>query len=246
MVLAQLIIRDCFLLFPVSLRANDIIHPPLVAGGCTEHTSHQMIVPVRMGKSMKRIEFIHTKFVGGNKDRTAGAQGDITHTVSHSAGANSSRRIVAAACCHLNILGDTELLRNFRKHRAYRLIAFINLRKLLFLNTADLAHFLRPAAILHIKQQHAGCIRHIRTVYAGEFVRNIILGQHNLLNSCEILRLFIFYPKNLGRRKSRKGNIGRILGKLILTDNIVQIIALLGSSPIIPQNRRTNHLIVLV
>ena len=83
-------------------------------------------------------------------------------------------------------------------------------------------------------------------MHTGQPVCQIILRQHDFLNSCKIFRFFIFYPQNLGRRKSGKGNVRRIFGKLILTDYIVQIIAFFIGSAVIPQKSGTDNLIVFI
>ena len=83
-------------------------------------------------------------------------------------------------------------------------------------------------------------------MYAGELIGNIILGKHDLCNPCEILRFLIFYPQNLGRGKTGKGDIRRVLRELFLSDNVVQIVALLKSPSVIPQKRRTDDLILII
>ena len=80
----------------------------------------------------------------------------------------------------------------------------------------------------------------------GQLVSNIILRQHDLSDPCEILRFVFLYPEKLRCRKSGKCDIRRILGKLVLADLIVQVIHLLLCTSIIPQDRRADHLVILI
>ena len=59
MVLTQLL--NSLLFRAIILRADNIIHPPFITAGSAEHTAHQMIAAIRMGKGMERIKLIHAK-----------------------------------------------------------------------------------------------------------------------------------------------------------------------------------------
>ena len=144
-------LRDRRLLCPIVLRADDLVHPPLIAGRRAQHTAHQMVMSIRMGKGMQRIIFIHCKLIGGNKDRSARSERNIALTVSNCSGSHCCRRVIPCTCCYLYGFRQTEVLRDFGEQRADCLIAFIDLCKLFFMNTADLTHFFRPAAVLHIE-----------------------------------------------------------------------------------------------
>ena len=54
MVIAEFVVGDGLLLIRKSLCADDIFHPPLVAGCCRKHAAHQMIGAVGMIKQMDR------------------------------------------------------------------------------------------------------------------------------------------------------------------------------------------------
>ena len=83
-------------------------------------------------------------------------------------------------------------------------------------------------------------------MYTGKPIGQIILRQHDLLDAREILRLMLLYPQHLRCGKSGKSDICRVPGKLFLSDHIIQIIRLLRGASVIPQNCRTDHLIVLI
>ena len=71
MVPAQL--PDLSLSSCIVLRSENIVHPPFVAGSGAEHAAHQMIPPIRMGESVKRIVIVHAKAFGRNENRPTGA-----------------------------------------------------------------------------------------------------------------------------------------------------------------------------
>ena len=81
MIPAKIVVRDRPLLGSVIVGADDIVHPPLVAGCGREHTAHQVIVPVRMGKGVKRIVLVNAKAPAGNKNRAGGAERDVASTL---------------------------------------------------------------------------------------------------------------------------------------------------------------------
>ena len=165
MILAQLL--NGFLLSCIIFGSNNLIHPPFIAGSSTEHAAHQMIMTICMSKCMKSIVLIYTKFFRRDEDSSAGSQRNIASSVSYCSGSHSSCRIVTCSCYDFNRLWNTKLFCDLRKHISYCLIGLIYFCQLLFGNTADLHHFLGPAAVLYIKDQHTGCIGYVRAVYTG-------------------------------------------------------------------------------
>ena len=92
--------RDLLLLACIILRANDLVHPPLVAGSGAEHTAHQMIFAIRVGKSMKGIVAVHTELFTGHKDRSGGSKRDIALAVADGSGSHGCRCVVSGSRCH--------------------------------------------------------------------------------------------------------------------------------------------------
>ncbi len=166
---------------------------------------------VRMGKCMKGIIFIHTEFITGNKDCARGSQGNIAHTIPYRSGSHSSSSVIPCAGNHLYAFRKSQFFGHFRLQSTYHIGAFVNARQLLFAHPADFHHLFGPALMLHIEQQHAGCIGHIRTECAGQHISDIILGKHDFLYPGKIFRLIFLYPKNFRSRKTGKSNICRIL-----------------------------------
>ena len=155
-ILAQFL--DLCLLFCIVLSSDDLIHPPFVTGRGAEHTAHQMIASVCMGKGMKGIVRVHAELFAGDKDRTAGPKGNIAHAVSYGSCTYRCGCIVACPCHNLAGSRDAQVLCKFRLQCAYCLIAFKKLWHLSFCDSADIQHLFRPAAVLYIQKQHTGGI----------------------------------------------------------------------------------------
>ena len=81
---------------------------------------------------------------------------------------------------------------------------------------------------------------------AGQLICYVILGKHDLLDLCEVLRLFILNPEDLRCSEAGEGNVCSILAELFLADHVVQVIALLVGSSVIPENCGTDHVVILV
>ena len=76
--------------------------------------------------------------------------------------------------------------------------------------------------MLDIQEQHAGGVGVIAGVDAGELVGQVILGEHDLCDFFEVLRLVFTHPEDLGRGEAREGDVGRQRGELVLADGIVK------------------------
>ena len=208
MILAQL--PDGFLLSGIVFRPDDPVHPPFVAGRGAQHTAHQMIMSVCVREGMQGVVSVHTEFFRGDKDRAAGPQRNVAHAVSHGTGPHGCRRIISGSCHDLCRLRNLQLCRNLRQHRTDRLVGFVDPRQLFLADAADIQHLSGPAAVLHVEDQHAGSIGHVRAMNAGQPVRNIVLREHDLADPGKILGLFVLHPQDLRRRKAGEGNIRRI------------------------------------
>ena len=79
-----------------------------------------------------------------------------------------------------------------------------------------------------------------------QLIGYVILRQHDFCDPGKILRLLVFHPQQLGRRKSGEGNVGCVSGELFLADHIVQIITFFVGSAVIPQDSGTDHRIILI
>ena len=100
--------------------------------------------------------------------------------------------------------------------------------------------------MLHVEQQHTGSVGVIAGVDAGELIGQIVLREHDLRDSPEILRLVFPHPEKLRRGEAGKGNVGRQRGEPVLAHGVVEIIDFLGSSAVVPQDRRTDDAVACV
>ena len=221
MILAQLVLGDGNLLSSIVAGFENLVHQPLVAGSGAQHAAHEIPAAVGMGKGMEGIVGINTKLPGGNKHGAGGAQADIAAALSHDTGADGSGSIVACAGSHLHGSGNAQFFCHLGHDGADAVIAFKELRHLGFLHTADGEHFLRPALVLNIQQQHAGGIGIVAGMDTGENVVDIVLGQHDLCNAPKVLRLVLLHPQQLGGGEACKGNVGSQIRQLLLADDTV-------------------------
>ena len=190
---------------------QNFLAQPLVAAGSREHTAHEMVAAVGVGKSVKRIVGVNAEFVGRNEDRPGRAEREIAPACADRTRADRRRSVVACTGHDLDRLRQPQRLRRFLRELAHDRKAFKQLRHLAFGNAANLQHFLRPAFVLHVEQQHTGSVGIIAGVDAGELVRQIVLREHDLRDFFEIFRLVFAHPEELRRRKARKSDVCRQL-----------------------------------
>ena len=136
-----------------------------------------------------------------------------------------------------------EFLRDLRQHGADGGGRREKARHLRLPQAADAQHLRRPRAAPDVVEEHPGRIRRIGAVHAREPIVDIVLGQHDLIDACEELRLVFFHPQELWRRKARKGNIRRTRAERLPADSLVQIVDLIRCAPVVPENRGAYHAI---
>lgn len=87
-----------FVMFSCSLYvfcADDFIHPPFVAGSCTQHASHQVIVAVCVCECVQGIVAVYAEFVAGmNTVRLY--QGNVAHAVAYGSGSTAAAALSPA------------------------------------------------------------------------------------------------------------------------------------------------------
>ena len=197
-----------------------------------------------MGKGMEGVVGIHSELFRGNKHGAGGTQADVAATLSHHAGADSGSGVIAGTGGNLNGGGNAQSGGDFRLYGTDTLVAFEELGHLRFRDAAEVQHFLAPALMLHVQQQHAGGIGIITGMNTGEDIVYIIFWQHDLGNLAEVFRLLIPNPEDLGGGEAGKGNIGRPGRQGLLADDIVQIIHLTGGTAVVPENGGTDHTVL--
>ena len=65
--------------------------------------------------------------------------------------------------------------------------------------------------MLHVQKQHAGSVRVVAGMDAGKLIVNVILGQHDLVDPGEKLRLMLPHPQNFRRGEACEGDVGGVL-----------------------------------
>ena len=159
--------RNSRLLRAIIFGFQNFFIPPFIAGCRTEHAAHQVIMTIRMGKGMQRIVFIHTKMLTGNENCSGSPQRNIAFAFSHCTCSHCRCCIIAGTGNNFYIFRKAQFLCDFLFQCTHHFIALIKLWQHFSCNTADIKHFLRPAAMLHIHQKHTGCIGHICTESTG-------------------------------------------------------------------------------
>ena len=206
-----------------------------------------MEITVRVREAVKRgLALRADKMISGNEQCAGCSEGDIALALSDGSRSDRGCRIVSAARGDDDAVGQSQFLRDLTLQGSDLLIALVQLREHVLRDAADLAHLLRPAFILNIQKEHAGRIGVISTVGSAQSVGEIVLRKHDLRDSCEILRFIFLYPEDLRRGESRIGDVRRIFLQDVPSDHLVQIVGLFRSSSVIPQDRGTDHVVILV
>ena len=211
MIFAELFVGDIRLFAREIGGLQNFFAQPLVAAGSGEHAAHQVIAAVGVGKGVQGVIGVDAEFVGRDEDRAGRTKRDVAAAVSHRARADRRRGVVTCARHDLDRFRKAKCLCRLFCQRADDLEALKQLRHLRFGNAANLQHFLRPALVLHVEQQHTGSVGIIAGVNAGEPVRQIVLREHDLRDFFEIFRLVFAHPEELRRRKARKSDVCRQL-----------------------------------
>ena len=80
----------------------------------------------------------------------------------------------------------------------------------------------------------------------GKPVVDVILWEHNPGNPAEVLRLVLLHPQDLRSSESGKGYVRRKGGKFLFAYDRVEVFDFFRCSPVIPENRRSDDIIVPV
>ena len=194
-----------------------------------------------MGKSMQTIGGIHAECFAADEHRAGGTQADVAVTFPNRAGAHSCGGVISRTGTDLYTFGQTQGGGCVRFQGAHKLPAFIEMGQPFFLDTADFAHFLAPALVLHVQEQHARSIGIVGGVHTGHAVDQIILGQHDLGDGGVQIRFILLHPEEFWGGEPCKGNVAGVFAQSFSADFLVQIIGLLGGTAIVPQNGRAQH-----
>ena len=218
---AQLVRRNGCLLGSVVSGVQHFFAPPLVAGRSRKDAAHQMIPSVRVGEAVQGVLLVDAERIAGDEHRARCAQGNIALTAAHRAAADSRSGVIARARANDHISRQAQRLGGFGSQRADGLPALKQLRQLGFLHAADVQHFLAPAFVLHVQQQHARCVGIVGAVDAGQLIVDVILRQHDFFDAGEVVRLVLPHPKQFGCGEACKGDVCGVTAQLVFADNAV-------------------------
>ena len=246
MVFAELFVGDIRLFAREIGGLQNFLAQPLVAAGSREHTAHEMVAAVGVGKRVKRIVGVNAEFVGRNEDRPGRTERDIAAARADCSCADRSSGVIARTSHDLHGFRQSQCLRSFLGQRANDLEAFKQLRHLAFRNAADVQHFLRPALVCNIQQKHAGGVGVIAAMHTRQFIVDIIFWKHDLCDLFEVLRLILAHPEKLRCRKARESNVCRQRRKPFLANRVIEVVNLFKGSAVVPEDCRADNAVLCV
>ena len=83
-------------------------------------------------------------------------------------------------------------------------------------------------------------------MHSSQNIVDIVLGQHDLRDLPEVLRLILFHPEDLGSCETCKRNISSQRGQFFLANFIIEVVHLFGGSAVIPEDGRTDDVVVFI
>ena len=98
-------------------------------------------------------------------------------------------------------------------------------------------HVARPAAVHHVEQRGAGGVGNFGGVLAGEAEAHVILRQQHAAHACEVGRLVIAHPEQLGQREAGQHGIRGPLEDVLSAQRAVDRIHLGLAALVAPDER---------
>ena len=81
---------------------------------------------------------------------------------------------------------------------------------------------------------------------AGEAVVDVVLGQHDLANAPEKLRLVFPHPQQLGSCEPGESDVGGVPAQLLPSYDPVEVLHLLPGPPVVPEDSGADHRVVFI
>ena len=129
---------------------------------------------------------------------------------------------------------------------ARHLAGLIHLGQHGLVDVQDLQQLIAPAAVGHIQQLHAGGIRDLGGIVAGQHEADIILGQQDVAALGVHIGLVVTHPQDLGQGEAGQGGVGGDGDQLFLADLLVDFVAFLGGTLVAPDDGGTQDFVVLI
>ena len=104
----------------------------------------------------------------------------------------------------------------------------------------------RPISRGEIEQQRAGAVRLVQRVIAGEPQAQVVLGQQHVPDPAPDVWFVLADPHQLGRGQAGHGVVAGDLDEALGTDCGADEVALARSALVVPQDRRSEHLVRFV
>ena len=180
------------------------------------------------------------------KDHAGGADGGECLAVPDDTGSHGSSCIIAGTADNNRSLAQSQRFRHVTGQRSGDFAGFVHLAQQALIDLQQVQQLIRPAAVRHIQQLHAGGIRNLGGILAGENQAQIVLRQQNVTALLVDLRLVVPDPQNLCSCPSGQCRICGDFHELLLTGRAVHLVHFRNCPLVAPDDGVPQHLIVLV
>ena len=119
-------------------------------------------------------------------------------------------------------------------------------REQAFIDFGGLQHLLRPTAMGHIEQQRSRSVSHVSGTFAREAEADVVLRKHDRTNTFPIFRFVLANPEQFCEREICQCGITGQLNQPLLADLDGQIVALLFSANVAPDQSGANDATLVI
>ena len=178
------------------------------------------------------------------KDHTRGAQAEGDNSLHYRSGSHCARRLVAGSSHHRRAGPQACGLGGLPGHHAGDGRPFVGGWHPGRFNLQSSQHGPRPISPAEVKKQGARAPRLVDGVLACQPEAHIVLGQQDATDAVIQLWLLVSDPQDLGCRETGQGVVAGDLDKTLSTQALADLVAFRRSALVIPQDRRSQDLIV--
>ena len=200
----------------------------------------------RMTESMQPAFRLDIWLGGRRKYHARGAQGQRNDARYNCPSAHPTRRLIPAASHHRGPGPQSSERRSLCRDLPRDLRPFVALRQPLGRDVQRSEHLRRPIAALQIEEQHAGPVRLVHGILAGQPETHVVLRQQDVCGAGVDLRLVLAHPEDLRRREAGQHLVAGEGKQPIETEPLGDLVALLTGALIVPQDRRPEHPVIAV
>ena len=189
---------------------------------------------------------IDLHLVGVSEHNTGCADGGEGLAFHHNAGTHSSSGIVTSAASNGSASDQTGHLSGFAGDIASHVRAFGQAGHQVIVDVQGIEDLLGPAAVGHVQQVGAAGVAHFGSVLAGQLEAHIVLGQQNVANLGPQFRLVLAHPQDLTSGEAGESGVGGDLDQTLTADGVGDLVALVLSTAIAPQNGFAQHVAIRI